>query len=207
MNDATIDLYASNTSNSQRVAIMLEECALGYRVHKVDLSSGEQRTEPFLSMNPAGAVPVIVDHAAPGGTLTLTQSAAILLYLAMRAGRFFPKDAALRAHAFEWLAFASSDFSTMSTMLFLNNAVLPDKSQANAGFFENRLSRYLTIADDRLASREFLVDEVSIADFALYPIVRVRHAIVARGSFPNLVRWTEAIAARPGVARAMAALA
>ncbi|HJU24964.1 MAG TPA: glutathione S-transferase family protein [Casimicrobiaceae bacterium] len=207
MNDATIDLYASNTSNSQRVAILLEECALAYRVHKIDLSSGEQRTEPFLSMNPAGAVPVIVDHAAPGGALTLTQSTAILLYLAMKTGRFFPKDVALRAHAFEWLAFAASDFATMSTMIFLNNAVLPDKSQANAGFFESRLSRYLAIADGRLASREFLADEVSIADFALYPIVRVRHAIVARGSFPHLVRWTEAIAARSGVARAMAALA
>jgi glutathione S-transferase len=78
-----IDLYAANSSNSQRVAIMLEECAIPYTVHAVDLAGGEQRSDAFLATNPAGAVPVIVDSDAPGGSLTLAQSGAILLYLAM----------------------------------------------------------------------------------------------------------------------------
>ena len=202
-----IDLYAANTSNSQRVAIMLEECAIAYTVHAVDLGRGEQRSDAFLALNPAGAVPVIVDPDAPGGSLTLAQSGAILLYLAMKTGRWFPKDPARRAHAFEWLMFATTDISSLSTTLFLTNVVLPDKSSANAGFFEERLSRYFTVANARLESREFLADELSIADFALYPVVRARHALVERaGSLLHLVRWTEALAARPGVARAMAAL-
>lgn len=203
---AMIDLYAADSSNSHRVAIMLEECGIAYAVHGVDLARGEQRSDAFLAMNPAGAVPVIVDHDAPGGSLTLSQSGAILLYLAMKTGRWFPKDPALRARAFEWLMFATTDFSSLSTMLFLTNVVLPDKSSANAGFFEERLSRYFTVANARLESREFLADELSIADFALYPVVRVRYGLVeGGGSLPHLVRWTEALAARPGVVRAMAA--
>ena len=203
-----IELYAANSSNSQRVAIMLEECALPYRVDRVDLGKGEQRSEAFLAKNPAGAVPVIVDPDAPGGAMTLTQSGAILLYLAMKTGRWFPQDPARRARAFEWFMFAASDFSSFSTMLFLTNVILPDKSQANAGFFEERLARYFAVANARLASRTFLADEPSIADFALYPVVRVRYALVERaGDLPHLARWADALAQRPAVARGMAAVA
>jgi GST-like protein len=203
-----IDLYAAHSSNSQRVAIMLEECAIAYAVHEVDLARGEQRSDAFLAMNPAGAVPVIVDRDGVGGSVTLTQSGAILLYLAMKTGRWFPKDPARRARAFEWLMFATTDFSSLSTALFLTNVILPDKSSANAGFFEERLSRYFTVANARLEAREFLADELSIADFALYPVVRLRYGLVERaGKLPHLVRWTDALAARPAVARAMAALA
>jgi GST-like protein len=203
-----IELYAAVSSNSQRVAIMLEECGLPYNVHRVDLGKGEQRSDAFLALNPAGAVPVIVDSDAPGGAMTLTQSGAILLYLAMKTGRFFPKDPARRAHAFEWFMFAATDFSTYSTLLFLTNMILPDKSQANAGFCEERLTRYFDVANERLASREFLADELSIADFALYPVVRVRYSLVEKaGDLRHLVRWADALAARPAVARAMAALA
>lgn len=203
-----IDLYAAHSSNSQRVAIMLEECAIAYAVHEVDLARGEQRSDAFLAMNPAGAVPVIVDRDGAGGSVTLTQSGAILLYLAMKTGRWFPKDPALRARAFEWLMFATTDFSSVSTALFLTKVILPDKSSANAGFFEERLARYFTVANARLETREFLADELSIADFALYPIVRLRYGLVERaGNLPHLVRWSDALAKRPGIARAMAALA
>ena len=206
MNNAPIELYAANSSNSQRVAIMLEVCGLPYAVHKVDLSRGEQRSDAFLAMNPAGAVPVIVDPDAAGGSLTLTQSGAILLYLAMKTGRHFPQDPRLRATAFQWFMFATTDFSSFSTMLFLTNMILPDKSSANARFFEERLSRYLMIANARLESRAFLADELSIADFAMYPVVRARYDLVEHAAkLPHLVRWAEALAARPGVSRGMAA--
>jgi GSH-dependent disulfide-bond oxidoreductase len=206
MRNAMIDLYAANTSNSQRVAIMLEECEIPYLVRNVDLGRGEQRSEAFLALNPAGAVPVIVDPAGPGGAVTLAQSGAILLYLAMKTGRYFPKDPALRALAFQWLMFAATDFSSVSTMIFLCNVVLPDKSPTNAGFFEERLARYFAVANARLESNRYLADELSIADFALYPVVRVRYALVERtGNLPHLVRWSDELVARPGVARGMAA--
>ena len=203
-----IDLYAANSSNSQRVAIMLEECALAYEVHRVDLARGEQRSDTFLALNPAGAVPVIVDSDAPGGAMTLTQSGAILQYLAMKTGRYVPQDPARRTRAFEWFMFATTDVASYSTMLFLTNVILPDKSQANAAFFEERLSRYLAVANAQLESREFLADELSIADFALYPVVRVRYALVERaGNLPHLARWADALASRPTVTRGMAAVA
>jgi GSH-dependent disulfide-bond oxidoreductase len=201
-----IELYAANSSNSHRVAIALEECALPYAVHKVDLARGEQRSDAFLALNPAGAVPVIVDPDASAGSLTLTQSGAILLYLAAKTGRFLAQDPVRRARALEWFMFATSDFSSLSTMLFLTNVILPDKSTANAGFFEERISRYLSVANARLEGRDFLADELSIADLALYPVVRVRYALVERaGSLPHLVRWADTLAARPAVARGMAA--
>ena len=207
MSSAMIDLYAANTSNSQRVAIMLEECEISYLVHRVDLGRGEHRSASFLALNPAGAVPVIVDPAAPGGALTLAQSGAILLYLAMKTGRYFPKDPALRALAFQWFMLATTDCSSVSTMIFLNHAVLPDKSPPNVGFFEDRLSRYFAIVDDRLAANRYLADELSIADFALYPVVRVRYGLVERaGNLPHLVRWADELGARAGVARGMAAI-
>jgi GST-like protein len=202
-----IDLYGANTSNSQRVAIMLEECGISYLVHRVDLAKGEHRSEQFLALNPAGAVPVIVDPAGPGGALTLSQSGAILLYFAMKTGRFFPKDPALRALAFHWFMFATTDFASMSTMVFLNNAVLPDRSPANVAFFEERLTRYFAVANAQLDKHRYLADELSIADFALYPIARVRYGLVERaGNLPHLVRWAEELSSRSGVARGMTAL-
>lgn len=209
MKAAPVDLYAADSSTSQRVTIMLEECGIAYRVHQVDLAGGEQRREDFLALNPAGAVPVMIDPAGPDGKpLTLTQSGAMLLYLAMKTGRFFPKDPTLRALAFQWFMFATTDVSSMSTMVFLEGAVLPDRSPANSEFFEKRIARYFAVADARLEARDYLADELSIADFALYPVVRVRYGIVERaGDLRHLVRWADRLATRPGVARGMAATA
>ena len=93
-------------------------------------------------------------------------------------------------------------------MLFLTNVILPDKSQANAAFFEERLSRYLAVANAQLESREFLADELSIADFALYPVVRLRYALIEQaGNLPHLARWADALASRPTVMRGMTAVA
>jgi GST-like protein len=202
-----LDLYTANTSNGQRVAIMLEECGIPYLVHRVDLGAGEQYGDAFLALNPAAAVPVIVDPAGPaGGPLTLTQSGAILLYLAMKTGRYFPKDPALRAVAFQWFMFATTDIAGMSGMIYYSGSLVPDPSAANVGWVEDRLTRYFRVANARLESRRYLADELSIADFALYPVVRVRYGLVERaGDLAHLARWSDELAARPGVARGIAA--
>lgn len=202
-----IDLYTANTSNGQRVAIMLEECGIPYLVHRVDLGGGEQRGEAFLALNPAGAVPVIVDPAGPGGgALTLSQSGAILLYLAMKTGRHFPRDPALRALAFQWFMFAMTDVVSASGTIYYCAALVPERSTQNVGWFEDRLLGYLRVANARLEAHRYLADELSIADFALYPVVRVRYGLVERaGDLPHLARWSDELAARPGVARGIAA--
>ena len=117
-------------SNGQRAAIILEECGLPYRVHKVDLATGEQKTPEFLNINPAGAIPAIVDHDVPGaGPLRLSQSAANVLYTAEKTGRFLPVDPGGRALARQWLMLVVSDVARASTWLFLCSAILLDKSR------------------------------------------------------------------------------
>ena len=200
-----IDLYTFPTSNGQRVSIMLEECALPYRVRKVDLSKGEQRSAEFLQLNPAGAIPVIVDPDGPGGKpLTLAQSAAILVYLGEKTARFLPSDSARRYAVLQWTMHATTDCAASTGSIFLLSALAPEKSAANVRWFEERLLRQFRVADARLAGRDWLADEISIADFALYPVFAVRKALVeAAGDLPNLARWAAALAARPAVARAM----
>jgi GSH-dependent disulfide-bond oxidoreductase len=201
-----IDLYTFNSSNGQRAAIILEECGLPYRVHKVDLAKGEQSNPNFLNINPAGAIPAIVDHDVPGGPLKLSQSGAIVLYAAEKTGRFLPADPARRALALQWLMVAVTDVARASTSIFLSSGVLPDKSPANVAYFEEQMLRYLRVAEARLAGRNFLADELSVADFALYPLYAVRKALVDKaGDLPELTRWGATLAARPGVDKGMRA--
>lgn len=204
-----IELYTANSSNGHRAAIMLEECGLRYSVHVLDLMAGEQRKPAHLKLNPAGAIPVMVDPEGPNGQpLTLAQSGAILVYLATKTGKFMPTDPTARAFVFQWLLFAASDVSMISTMIFFDTVLMPEKSPANVAFSEERLVRYFRVVDERLATREYLVDTLSIADFALYPVVRVRNALVERdGGMANLSRWAAALDARPAIVRALAATA
>jgi GSH-dependent disulfide-bond oxidoreductase len=200
-----IDLYTFATSNGQRAAILLEECALPYRVHWIDLMKGEQNSPEFLRVNPAGAIPVIVDAEGPGGKpLTLSQSGAIVIYLAEKSGRFIPADPVRRLAALQWLLQATTDAARASSAIFLVSTLVPEKFPGNTAFFEQQCLRYLRSADARLAGRDYLADELSIADFALYPVYAVRKALVDHaGDLPHLTRWGKAMAARPAVARAM----
>jgi glutathione S-transferase len=202
-----IDLHAGKSSNSQRVSIVLEECGLPYRVHRYSLMDGEHKTPAFAALNPAGMVPVIVDHDGPGGSpITLTQSGAIAVYLAEKAGRFVPRDALARTRVLEWMAFTTSDIVGASAGIFVNTAILPDRSPANVAFYEERLLRYLRVADARLAGREWLADELSVADFSLYPVVAVRASLIERSDgMTHLERWRDELAARPAVDRGMKA--
>jgi glutathione S-transferase len=202
-----IDLHAGKSSNSQRVSIVLEECGLPYRVHRYSLMDGEHKTPAFAALNPAGMVPVIVDHDGPGGSpITLTQSGAIAVYLAEKAGRFVPRDALARTRVLEWMAFTTSDIVGASAGIFVNTAILPDRSPANVAFYEERLLRYLRVADARLAGREWLSDELSVADFSLYPVVAVRASLIERSDgMTHLERWRDELAARPAVDRGMKA--
>jgi GST-like protein len=200
-----IDLYTAGTGNGFRAAIVLAESGLPHRIHKIDLSKGEQKTPEFLARNPAGAIPVLVDSEGPGGkALTLSQSGAIALYLAEKSGKFLPKDASRRALALQWFMQATTDVGPGSSMIFMSGGALPDKSPANTAFFENRLLGFLRHCDRQLGEQDFLAGEFSLADLALYPVVASRKALIDKaGDLPNLARWAAAMAARPGVQRGM----
>lgn len=200
-----IDFYTWDTSNAMRVAIMLEECGLAYNAHRVDLMKGEQQKPEFLALNPAGAIPVLRDSDGPGGrSLTLSQSGAIMLYLADKTGRFLAREGQARAATLQWFMFAVTDCMLATSMMFHNTTLVPEKSQANVDYFADRLARYFGVLDARLSGREWLVDEPSIADFALFPIVHFRPEVLTRaGGMRNLVAWRDRIAARPAVAKVL----
>ena len=200
-----IDLYTAATANGHRAAIALEESGLAYRAHKLNLQAGDQRKPEYLKINPAGAIPAIVDDAGPGGKpLVLAQSGAIVLYVAEKSGKFLPKDPAHRAVALQWLLQACSDVAGGSGTLFQLSMVAPEKSAPNVEFFEKRLMNALRVADERLAGRDYLADEISVADFALYPVVATRKPVIEKhGGLPNLAKWADRMAARPGVAKGM----
>ena len=101
-----LQLYSLPTPNGVKVSIMLEETGLPYEVHLVDFGKGDQRTPEYLSLNPYGKIPAIIDPAGPGGKpLPLFESGAILLYLAEKTGKFMPTDPAARYETLEWLFF------------------------------------------------------------------------------------------------------
>lgn len=200
-----IDLYYAPTSNGQRALLVLEESGLAFRRHKLDFAKGEQKTPEFTALNPLQAVPVIRDDSGPGGKpLVLSQSVAIMLYVAERTGKLIPQDALRRAQMLQWLMLVASDVAVTSGTIFQIGFAAPERSPANVAFFEKRLARYFSVCDAQLASREYLADEFSLADLALYPNATGRRAVIdSHGPMPNLVRWIERMAARPAVARAM----
>ena len=204
-----IDFYTAATSNGQRVAIALEEMGLPYSVHKLNLPNGDQKRPDYLAINPAGMIPAIVDHGAPGGkALSLSQSGAIIMYLAEKSGKLLPADAARRAVARQWVMQACSDCAGASSAIFLTSNMAPEKSPANVEFFEGRLLRFFRDADARLKGRDFLADELTIADLALYPIYAARKGAADRaGDLTNLTRWGAMMAARPGIIKGLAATA
>lgn len=201
-----IDLYMWGTANGLRASVALAECGLEHRVHKVDITKGEQKKPEFLKLNPAGAIPVMVDHDGPGGRpLTLAQSGAILVYACEKAGKYIPTEGRRRAMAAQWFMFAASDVAGTSSTVFFSENVVPEKVAANIDFFKNRLIRYFRLADDYLAGREYLADEISFADLMFYPNYALRKPLLeAAGGMQNLKRWGDALASRPGVQKGMA---
>ncbi len=203
-----IDLYLSSTANGFRASVALEEAGLPYRAHKVDLAKGEHRTVEFLKLNPAGLIPVIVDHDGPGGkVLTLSQSGAIILYAAEKAGKFQPKDAIRRAMAWQWFTQALSDVAATSGALFRTENSVPEKIAANTDYFKKRLLGFFSVCDAHLAGRDFLADEFSVAELMLYPNFSLRKPLLDEaGGFANLQRWGAAVGARPGIQKGMKVL-
>jgi GST-like protein len=198
-----IDLYMWGTGNGLRASIALAESGLEHKVHKVDLTKGEHKNPEYLKINPAAQIPALTDSDGPGGKpITLVQSGAILLYAAEKSGRMLPKDPARRAIALQWLMQACTDVAVTSGAVFALENFVPEKIASNAEFFKARLAGYFRNVDARLAGREFIADEFSVADLALYPVVNIRKAL-AEG-MPNLNAWLARMGARPGVQKGMA---
>jgi GST-like protein len=196
-----ITLYGVMSPNVVKVAIMLEELALPYELKFVALFKGEQFSPAFRALNPLGKVPVLT---APGLEKPLSESGAILIWLAEHHGRFLPAPSPERYEVLQWLMVQMSAVGPMLGQ-FTHFRLVPAGSEPYA------LARYRTIAeklyrslDERLADREWLAgNSYSIADIATFPWAEYleRHDFLA-GDYPHLQRWRDRIGQRAAVVRA-----
>ncbi len=197
-----IDLYFWPTPNGIKVAILLEELGWRYAVKRVDINAGAQFDPAFLAVSPNNKIPAIMDPDGPEGPIAIFESGAILQYLADKAGRFGGETPAQRIAVNEWLFWQVGGFGPMLGQLghFKKASETIPYAIARYGSEADRLYGVL---DRRLAGRDYLADDYSIADMAVYPWARnwQRHD-VDQSALPNVAAWLERMAARPAVAKA-----
>lgn len=202
-----IELHAFPTPNSIKVPILLEELGVPYTYHPVNVRAGEQKAPQHLAMNPNGKVPVIVDREGPGvAAITIVESAAIMIYLAEKHGRFLPRDPVARIRSFEWLMFQAAGLGPMFGQAGYFLKLAPEKNPAAIERFHTEARRNMRVLDGRLAEAEWLAgDHISIADMATFGwIWRRSFADIDFSEAPHVERWFATMSARPGVARAVA---
>jgi len=202
-----ITLYTAATPNGYKASIMLEECALDYRVHAIALSQLEQKKEWFLKINPNGRIPAIVDHDQDD--FPVFESGAILMYLADKVDRFLPPNtpAQFKSHSqvIQWLMFQKGGLGPMMGQANVFFRYHSEKIPYAIKRYQDETRRLLEILDQRLADHEYLADDYSIADIANFCWARSADwSGVETRDLAHLTRWIEAIHARPSVQRGLA---
>lgn len=202
-----IDLYYWPTPNGWKISIMLEECGLPYTLHRMQLGRGDQHKPEFLKLSPNGRMPAIVDHAPMGGgaPVSIFESGAILLYLAEKTGRFMPRELRGRYEVIQWLMWQMGGLGPMCGQAHHFRQYAPEQVPYAIERYTNEVNRLYGVMNKRLADRDFLAGDYSIADIACVGWVRpYKNQGQNLEDFPNLKRWFETIMARPAVERGMA---
>jgi GST-like protein len=209
-----IQLYSLPTPNGVKVSIMLEETALAYEPQRVSFDANDQKSPEFLSLNPNGKIPAILDpHGPNNAPLPLFESGAILIYLAEKSGQFMPRDAARRYETIEWLMLQMAGIGPMFGQVgFFHKFAgrdYEDKRPRQRYVDESR--RLLGVLDRRLSENRWIMgDDYSIADIATFPwignLVGFYDAgdLVGISDFANVTRALQAFALRPAVIRGSA---
>ena len=208
-----LQLYSLNTPNGVKVSIMLEETGLPYEPHLVDIAKDESWTPEFLSLNPNGKIPVIIDPNGPGGEpMALSESGAILIYLADKTGQFLPADPALRYPTIQWVMFQMGHigpfFGQVGYFHKFAGREIEDKRPLQR--FATESKRLLGVLEQRLEGRRWLMgEEYSIADIAALGwvgnLVGFYNAgeLVDYATLKNVPAWLERGLARPAVQRGL----
>jgi len=203
-----IELYTWSTPNGRKVSIMLEECALPYNVHKINIGTNrEQFTPEYLKINPNGKIPSIVDPDGPEGKpYSMMESGAILIYLAAKTGKFMPKSERGKYDALQWLMFQMGSVGPMFGQAHHFMRAKKDEVPYGSERYGNEAKRLYGVMDRQLEANEYLSGrEYTIADIATYPwVARHEWHRVDLGQFPRVKRWYAAIGARPAVIKGMA---
>ncbi|MBM7069261.1 glutathione S-transferase family protein [Actibacterium sp. 188UL27-1] len=197
-----LQLYTWTTPNGRKISIALEEMGLPYAAHAVDITKGDQHTPKFLKINANHKIPSLVDE---GGTI-INESGAILLYLAQRSRQFMP-DYGTPAYwqMMEWLMWQMAGFGPMLGQAhhFLHyNAGKSDYAETR---YHTETRRLYGVLEGHLRNSPYMIDMLSIADFAVWPWVsRFEYHRIDLTEFPAVRAWYEALAARPAFARGYA---
>src|SRR5947209_18930905 len=206
-----LQLYSLPTPNGVKVSIMLEEIGLPYEVHLVDFNKDDQKTPEFLSLNPNGKIPAILDPNGPGGKpLGLFESGAILQYLADKTGKLLPQDPARRYQTIQWVHFQMGGIGPMFGQVgFFHKFAGKDYADKRPlERYVNESKRLLGVMETRLAGRQWIMDdEFTIADISMLGWVRnqigfdsARH-LVAFDDLRDVAAWLACGLARPAVER------
>ena len=204
-----IDLYTWPTPNGHKVHIMLEELEMPYNVIPINIGEGDQFKPDFLKISPNNKMPAVVDpDGADGAPISIFESAAILLYLAEKTGRFMPQDMRGRYNAMQWLMFQMGSVGPMLGQAHHFRGYAPEKLPYAIDRYTNEAGRIYGVINRHLGESAWLAgDDYTIVDMATFPWLRSyeRQGQVLE-DFPHLKKWFEAIEARPAVQRGVEVL-
>ena len=203
-----IDLYTWSTPNGRKVSIMLEELALDYTVHAIDITKGDQHSAEFVAINPNAKIPALVDSDGPDGApITVFESAAILMYLAEKhKSPLLPSETRAQYQVMQWVMLQMGGIGPMFGQVhhFVRFAK-EDVPYAKKRYYDEARRLY-GVLDGRLDANPYLAGEAySIADIATYPwVARHNWQEIELSDFPAVKRWFDELSARPAVEKGMA---
>lgn len=202
-----IDLHYWPTPNGHKITMFLEETGLPYKIIPVNIGAGDQFKPEFLAIAPNNRMPAIVDHAPVDGgkPVAIFESGAILTYLGEKTGKFLSSDLRVKYDVLQWLFWQVGGLGPMAGQNHHFGTYAPEKLPYAINRYVNETNRLYGVMNKRLADREFLAGEYSIADMASYPwVVPWKRQGQNLDDFPHLRRWFDAIRARPATERAYA---
>lgn len=195
-----IELFTAATPNGWKASITLEELGLEYTVRPISLSDGEQKEPWYLKLNPNGRIPTIVDHGNDG--FVVFESGAIMMYLAEKTGRLMPADLEGRSLVVQWLMFQMGGVGPMMGQANVFYRYAPERIPYAIERYQREVRRLFEVLDGRLADREYLAGDYSIADIANFAWARgYKWSGVDIEGLDNLAGWLERIGGREPVKR------
>ena len=204
---SSIDLYTWGTPNGKKIPIALEELGLAYTVHPVDIGNKAQFAPDYLRLNPNNKIPALVDRRGSGAPVVVFESGAIMMYLATKAGKFYPQDVRGKAEVDQWLIWQMANQGPK--LGECGHFRRLGDTQGDQGYavrrFTDEANRLYGVLNNRLYDRPWLAGkDYTIADMISYPWTinwKVQGQDIEE--FKHVKRWQEALAARPAVQRGM----
>ncbi|MGK7879206.1 MAG: glutathione binding-like protein [Crocosphaera sp.] len=200
-----IDLYYWTTPNGHKITIFLEEAQLNYDIKLVNIGKGEQFEPEFLKISPNNRIPAIIDHSPVDGgePISIFESGAILLYLAKKINQFLPTDIRGEMEVMQWLFWQMGGLGPMLGQNHHFSQYAPEKIPYAINRYVKETERLYGVLDKRLQDRDYIINDYSIADMAIYPwIVPHQQQQQNLADFPNIKRWFETVQNRPAVQKA-----